>query len=85
MMTEGGPVRENFSLKSDCDLCPLRHTSISAKAKTKKVQHSVYKPELGIAKARQQSIKGKIKKRRQSSIVEPVWGNECVVQNARFR
>ena len=70
----GHGVRKYFSLKSDCDECPLRKTCISEKAKTKKVQHSIYKSELEIAKLRQQSIRGKMMKRKRSSTVEPVWG-----------
>ena len=38
------------------------------------MQHSIYKKELEEAIARQQSIKGKIMKRRRSATVEPVWG-----------
>lgn len=70
----GHPVRKYFSLKSDCDKCPIRNTCITEKAKTKKVQHSVYKKELEEAIARQRSIKGKVMKRKRSSTVEPVWG-----------
>lgn len=70
----GHPVRKYFSLKSDCDKCPLRTSCISEKAKTKKVQHSIYKKELEQAIARQQSIKGKVMKRKRSATVEPVWG-----------
>jgi transposase len=70
----GHPVRKYFSLKSDCDKCPVRSNCITEKAKTKKVQHSVYKKELEEAIARQQSIRGKLMKRRRSSTVEPVWG-----------
>lgn len=70
----GHPVRKYFSLKSDCDTCPIRNTCITEKAKTKKVQHSVYKKELEQAIARQQSITGKVMKRRRSATVEPVWG-----------
>lgn len=70
----GHPVKKYFSLKSDCDKCPIRYTCITEKAKTKKVQHSVYKKELEEAIARQQSIRGKVMKRRRSSTVEPVWG-----------
>jgi hypothetical protein len=70
----GHPVRKYFSLKSDCDKCPIRHTCITERAKTKKVQHSVYKKELEEAIARQQSIRGKIMKRKRSATVEPVWG-----------
>jgi IS5 family transposase len=70
----GHPVRKYFSLKSDCDKCPLRSSCITEKAKTKKVQHSVYKKELEAAIARQQSLKGKVMKRKRSATVEPVWG-----------
>lgn len=70
----GHPVRKYFSLKSDCDRCPIRSTCITEKAKTKKVQHSVYKKELEQAIARQQSLTGKVMKRRRSATVEPVWG-----------
>jgi transposase len=69
-----GPVRKYFSLKSDCDLCPLRSQCISSNAKTKKVQHSYYKPLLEAAKARALSLKGRIMRRKRSSTVEPVWG-----------
>jgi transposase len=68
------PVRKYFSLKSDCDKCPLRNTCISAGAKTKKVQHSYYKPQLEAAKQRASSIRGQIMKIKRSSTVEPVWG-----------
>jgi transposase len=71
---KGHPVKKYFSLQSDCNNCPLRKTCISDKAKTKKIQHSIYKPELERAKARQQSVKGKVMKRKRSSTVEPVWG-----------
>ena len=70
----GHPVKKYFSLQSDCKHCPLRKTCISDKAKTKKVQHSVYKAELERAKARQQTVKAKVMKRKRSSTVEPVWG-----------
>ena len=63
-----------FSLQSDCNNCPIRNTCISDKAKTKKVQHSIYKAELERAKARQQTVKAKVMKRKRSSTVEPVWG-----------
>ena len=71
---KGHPVRKYFSLQSDCKNCPIRKSCISDKAKTKKIQHSIYKPELERAKARQQSTKGKVMKRKRSSTVEPVWG-----------
>jgi transposase len=70
----GHPVRKYFSLKSDCDRCPLRSTCITKKAKTKKVQHSVYRKQLEEAIARQRSIQGERMKRRRSATVEPVWG-----------
>lgn len=70
----GHPVKKYFSLQSDCNNCPLRKTCISDKAKTKKVQHSIYKAELERAKARQQTVKAKVMKRKRSSTVEPVWG-----------
>jgi hypothetical protein len=70
----GHPVKKYFSLKSDCDKCPIRSTCITKKAKTKKVQHSVYKKELEEAIARQQSIRGRVMKRKRSATVEPVWG-----------
>jgi hypothetical protein len=70
----GHPVKKYFSLQSDCKNCPLRKTCISDKAKTKKVQHSIYKAELERAKARQQTIKARVMKRKRSSTVEPVWG-----------
>jgi Transposase DDE domain len=47
---------------------------ISDKAKTKKIQHSIYIAELQRAKARQQIVKAKAMKRKRSSTVEPVWG-----------
>lgn len=61
-------------MQSDCNNCPLRKTCISDKAKTKKVQHSIYKAELERAKVRQQTVKAKVMKRKRSSTVEPVWG-----------
>ncbi len=70
----GHLVKKYYSLQSDCNNCPLRKTCISDKAKTKKVQHSIYKAELERAKARQQTVKAKIMKRKRSSTVEPVWG-----------
>ena len=70
----GHPVKKYFSLQSDCNNCPLRNTCISDKAKTKKVQHSIYKAELERAKERQQTVKAKVMKRKRSSTVEPVWG-----------
>jgi transposase len=70
----GHPVKKYFSLQSDCNSCPLRKNCISDKAKTKKVQHSIYKAELERAKARQQTVKAKVMKRKRSSTVEPVWG-----------
>ena len=53
----GHLVKKYFSLQSDCKNCPLRNSCISDKAKTKKVQHSIYKAELERAKARQQTVK----------------------------
>jgi transposase len=70
----GHPVKKYFSLQSDCNNCPIRNTCITEKAKTKKVQHSIYKAELERAKARQQTVKAKVMKRKRSSTVEPVWG-----------
>lgn len=70
----GHLVKKYFSLQSACKNCPLRSTCISDKAKTKKVQHSIYKAELERAKARQQTVKAKVMKRKRSSTVEPVWG-----------
>lgn len=70
----GHPVKKYFSLQSDCNNCPLRNSCISDKAKTKKVQHSIYKAELERAKARQQTVKARVMKRKRSSTVEPVWG-----------
>jgi Transposase DDE domain len=70
----GHLVKKYFSLQSDCKNCPLRKTCVSDKAKTKKVQHSIYKAELERAKARQQTVKAKVMKRKRSSTVEPVWG-----------
>jgi hypothetical protein len=71
---KGHPVKKYFSLQSDCKDCPIRKTCITDKAKTKKVQHSIYRAELERAKARQQTVKAKIMKRKRSSTVEPVWG-----------
>jgi Transposase DDE domain len=71
---KGHPVKKYFSLQSDCKNCPLRKSCISDKAKVKKIQHSIYKPELERAKARQQTAKAKAMKRKRSSTVEPVWG-----------
>lgn len=56
------------------DKCPLRRECISAGAKTKKVQHSYYKPLLEAAKQRALSVKGFRMRRKRSSTVEPVWG-----------
>lgn len=70
----GHLVKKYYSLQSDCKNCPLRKSCISDKAKTKKVQHSIYKAELERAKARQQTVKAKVMKRKRSSTVEPVWG-----------
>jgi transposase len=70
----GHPVKKYFSLQSDCNRCPLRNSCITEKAKTKKIQHSIYKAELERAKARQQTVKAKVMKRKRSSTVEPVWG-----------
>jgi transposase len=70
----GHLVKKYFSLQSDCKNCPLRKACISDKAKTKKVQHSIYKAELERAKARQQTVKARVMKRKRSSTVEPVWG-----------
>lgn len=70
----GHPVKKYFSLQSECKNCPIRKTCITDKAKTKKVQHSIYKAELERAKARQQTVKAKVMKRKRSSTVEPVWG-----------
>lgn len=70
----GHPVKKYFSLQSDCKNCPVRKTCITEKAKTKKIQHSIYKQELERAKARQQTVQAKAMKRKRSSTVEPVWG-----------
>jgi len=70
----GHPVKKYFSLQSDCKNCPIRNTCITDKAKIKKIQHSIYKAELERAKARQQTVKAKVMKRKRSSTVEPVWG-----------
>jgi hypothetical protein len=70
----GHPVKKYFSLQSDCKNCPMRGSCITDKAKTKKIQHSIYKAELERAKARQQTVKAKVMKRKRSSTVEPVWG-----------
>jgi hypothetical protein len=71
---KGHPVKKYFSLQSDCKNCPIRKSCITEKAKTKKIQHSIYKAELERAKARQQTVKAKVMKRKRSSTVEPVWG-----------
>lgn len=71
---KGNPSRKYFSLKSDCDVCPLRSKCMSEKAKTKKIQHSYYKPFLDEAKQRATSAQGQSMKRRRSATVEPVWG-----------
>jgi transposase len=71
---KGNEVKKYFSLRSDCKKCPIRNTCISDKAKAKRVQHSIYKSHFEKAEARQQSIKGRIMKRKRSSTVEPVWG-----------
>jgi hypothetical protein len=71
---KGHPVRKYFSLQSDCTKCPIRKSCISDKAKVKKIQHSIYRLELERAKARQQTVKAKVMKRKRSSTVEPVWG-----------
>jgi hypothetical protein len=63
----GHPVKKYFSLQSDCKNCPIRKTCITDKAKTKKIQHSIYKAELERAKARRQTVKAKIMKRKRSS------------------
>jgi len=70
----GHPVKKYYSLQSECKNCPIRKSCITDKAKTKKVQHSIYKEELERAKARQQTAKAKVMKRKRSSTVEPVWG-----------
>jgi transposase len=70
----GHQVKKYYSLQSDCKNCPIRNTCITDKAKTKKVQHSIYKAELERAKARQQTVKARVMKRKRSSTVEPVWG-----------
>ncbi len=70
----GHLVKKYYSLQSECNNCPLRNSCISDKAKTKKVQHSIYKAELERAKARQQTVRAKVMKRKRSSTVEPVWG-----------
>ena len=72
--SKGHLVKKYFSLKSDCDKCPIRSTCISDKARAKRVQHSIYKPQFERALERQRSIKGQIMKRKRSSTVEPVWG-----------
>ncbi len=71
---KGNAVKKYFSKRSDCKKCPIRNTCISDKAKAKRVQHSIYKPQFEKAVERQHSIKGRIMKRKRSSTVEPVWG-----------
>jgi hypothetical protein len=61
-------------LQSDYKNCAVKNTCISDKAKTKKVQHSIYKVDLERAKARQQTVKAKVMKRKRNSTVQPVWG-----------
>ncbi len=70
----GHPVKKYYSLQSECKNCPIRKSCITDKAKTKKIQHSIYIAELERAKARQQTVKAKVMKRKRSSTVEPVWG-----------
>ena len=70
----GHLVKKYFSLRSDCNKCPIRNTCISDKAKTKRVQHSIYKSHFEKAEERQKSNKGQIMKLKRSSTVEPVWG-----------
>jgi transposase len=70
----GHLVKKYFSLQSDCKNCPLRSSCITEKAKTKKIQHSIYKAALERAKVRQQTVMAKAMKRKRSSTVEPVWG-----------
>jgi len=69
----GHPVKKYFSLQSDCKNCPVRKSCMTDKAKTKKIQRSIYKAELERAKARQQTVKAKVMKRKRSGTVEPVW------------
>jgi transposase len=71
---KGNAVKKYFSKRSDCNKCPIRNTCISDKAKAKRVQHSIYKPQFEKAEERQRSAKGQIMKRKRSSTVEPVWG-----------
>jgi hypothetical protein len=71
---KGNPVKKYFSLRSDCNKCPLRNNCISDKAKQKKIQRSYYAPLYEEMKERTQSAKGQKMRRRRSSTVEPVWG-----------
>ena len=61
-------------MRSDCNKCPIRNSCISDKAKTKRVQHSIHKPQFEKAEERQRSLNGQIMKRKRSSTVEPVSG-----------
>ena len=71
---KGNPVKKYFSLRSDCNKCPLRKICISDKAKQKKIQRSYYTPLYEEVKQRTQSVKGRKMRRKRSSTVEPVWG-----------
>lgn len=71
---KGNPVKKYFSLRSDCNKCPLRKNCISDKAKQKKIQRSYYTPLYEAAKERTQGAQGMKMRRKRSSTVEPVWG-----------
>lgn len=71
---KGNPVRKYFSLRSDCNKCPLRKNCISDKAKQKKIQRSYYTPLYEAAKERTTGTSGMKMRRKRSSTVEPVWG-----------
>jgi transposase len=71
---KGNPVKKYFSLRSDCNKCPLRKNCISDKAKQKKIQRSYYTSLYEEMKERTGSAKGQKMRRKRSSTVEPVWG-----------
>jgi len=71
---KGNPVKKYFSLRSDCNKCPLRKNCISDKAKQKKIQRSYYTPLYEAVKERTQGANGRKMRRKRSSTVEPVWG-----------
>lgn len=70
---KGLPLKEYFSQKSHCANCPLKEQCLKH-LQQKKIRRSIYTTLLDEVKARQQSVKGQIKKKQRSSTVEPVWG-----------